>query len=117
MDNNKILAKQLLNYSINIKENEKLLIELFGEDGLPLLEEIKRQAESLNVKVLTNIINYENLKAFIINSIEQEMINYSNKDLERMKSVYSYIGISAKTKDNEFENVPLEKMANFYQKI
>jgi len=116
MDNNKILAKQLLNYSISIKENEKLLIELFGEDGLPLLEEIKRQAENLNVKVLTNIINFENLKNFIINSTEQEMINYANKDLERMKSVDAYIGISAKTKDNEFENVPLEKMELYNKK-
>jgi len=116
MEDNKILAKQLLNYSINIKENEKLLIELFGEDGFPLLEEIKKQAESLNIKVFTNIINYESLKTFIINSSEQEMINYANRDLEKMRSIDAYIGISAKRKDNEFENVSLDKMELYNKK-
>jgi len=117
MDNSKLekLANQLLKYSLKIKENEKLLIELFGEDGVPLAKEIIKEAKKLKINTFFNIIDYELLKATLNDTNEEEIKIYAKYDLDRMKDMDAYIGISAKRKDNEFEGVPLEKM-NLYNK-
>lgn len=112
MDNNNLkkLAKQILMYSLNIKENENLLIELFGTDGIPLAKEIIKYARDLNVNVFNNIIDYEILSELLRNSNEKEIKLYAKHDLNRMKNMDAYIGIRAKKVDNEFEGVPLDKM-------
>lgn len=104
------LAKQILNYSIKAKKNDNLLIELFGEDGIPLAKEIINQAKKLEINIFFNIVDYEILKEILINATEKEIKIYAKHDLNRMKDMDAYIGISARRKDNQFEGVPLEKM-------
>lgn len=117
MDNIKLekLANQLLKYSLRVKENENLLIELFGEDGILLAKEIIKQAKKLKVNTFFNIVNYELLKETLKDTNIEEIKLYAKHDLDRMKDMDVYIGISAKRKDNEFEDVPLENM-NLYNK-
>lgn len=104
------LAKQILTYSIKIRENENLFIELFGEDGKPLAKEIIKFARDLKVNVFTNIIDYEILRDILNGSNEREIKLYAKHDLNRMRDMDAYIGISAKRNENEFDGVPLEKM-------
>ena len=47
------LSNQILTYSIKIKENENLLIELFGTDGIPLAKKLISQAHKLKVNVFS----------------------------------------------------------------
>lgn len=44
------LAKNLLTYSVDLKENENILIEILGEEGLPLAKELVRQAENMKAR-------------------------------------------------------------------
>lgn len=44
------LANNLLTYSIHIKQGENILIELLGEDGIPLAKELIKRAEELGAK-------------------------------------------------------------------
>lgn len=104
------LSNQILTYSIKIKENENLLIELFGTDGIPLAKKLISQAHKLKVNVFFNIIEYEILEEFLKNATEEEIKMYALYDLNRMKEMDAYAGISAKRKENEFENVPMAKM-------
>lgn len=104
------LANQILTYSIKVKENENLLIELFGTDGIPLAKELISQAHNLKINVFFNIIEYEVLEEFLKNATKEEIKRYALYDLNRMKEMDAYIGISAKRKENEFENVPMAKM-------
>ena len=53
------LAHNLLTYSIDLKENDNILIEVLGEDGMPLAKELMRQAEQMKAKPYFNIVNYE----------------------------------------------------------
>lgn len=117
MDNIKLekLAKQLLKYSLKLKEKEKLLIELFGEDGVPLAKEIIKQAKKLKINTFFNIVDYELLKETLKDTNTEEIKLYAKHDLDRMKDMDAYIGISAKRKDNEFEGVSLDNM-NLYNK-
>ena len=43
----KKLADNLLNYSVKLKENEKILIEYSGEKTIPLVKEIVKKAYEL----------------------------------------------------------------------
>ena len=52
------LANNLLNYSVKLQKGENILIEILGEDGIPLGEELIKQAEQLGAKPFFNIINY-----------------------------------------------------------
>lgn len=106
----KKLANQILTYSLNVKENENLLIELFGEDSIPLSKELISQAQRMNVNVFFNIIDYELLKELLINSTEEQIKIYAKHDLERMRDMDAYIGISAKKSEAEFTGIPQEKM-------
>lgn len=101
------LANQILTYSIKVKENENLLIELFGTDGIPLAKELISQAHNLKINVFFNIIEYEVLEEFLKNATKEEIKMYALYDLNRMKEMDAYVGISAKRKENEFENVPM----------
>ena len=39
------LAKNLLNHSVNLQKGENILIEILGEDAIPLAKELIRQAQ------------------------------------------------------------------------
>ena len=51
------LSNNLLNYSVNLKENENILIEVLGEEGIPLAKELIKQAEKIKARPFFNIIN------------------------------------------------------------
>lgn len=106
----KKLATQVLTYSLKIKKDENLLIEIFGEDGVPLAKEIIKKANKLKVNTYFNIINYQLLKEFINSSNELQIKMYAKHDLSKMKDMDAYIGISSKKSENEFAGIPLEKM-------
>ena len=112
MDRNKIeiLTKKILEYSIKVKEKENLLVEIFGEDGIPLALEIIKQAENKNINVFFNIINYSILKELLKNCNEEQIKLYAKHDFERIKDMDAYIGISAKNRENELEGILAEKM-------
>ena len=67
MDNrNEKLTHNLIYNSISLNEN--ILVEVIGEDGLELANEIIKQAKIINAKPHLNIINYEDLRNFLINA-------------------------------------------------
>ena len=51
------LANNLLTYSVNIQKGEHILIEILGEEGIPLAKEIIKEAEKLGARLYFNIIN------------------------------------------------------------
>ena len=111
MDNrNEKLAHNLIYNSISLNENENILVEVIGEDGIELANEIIKQAKILNAKPHLNIINYESLRNFLINATEEDIIEYGKKDYEIMKKMQAYIGISAPTSDKSLQGVPQEKL-------
>lgn len=109
------LAHTLINNSISLKAGENLLVESIGEDGLELANEIIRQAKEINANPILNLIKYNELKEFLINSSKEEIIECGKKDYDRMKKMQAYIGISAPTSDKSLEGVPQEKL-EFYNK-
>lgn len=112
---NNILSKKLLENSINLKEKDNILIEVIGEEGLELGEELTKISKEMKANPVLKITKYEDLKYFLMNASEQEIIEYSKKDYEQMKKMNAYIGISAPTSEHMLEGVTQEKI-NFYNK-
>ena len=104
------LANNLLTYSVNIQKGENILIELLGEDGMPLAKEIIKKAEKLGAKPFFNIINYELLRVMLENATEEQIKIYAKHDEARMKDMQAYIGIRATPNNSELNGISKEIM-------
>ena len=67
------LANNLLNYSVKLQKNEKILIEIIGKDAIPLGKELIKQAENIGAYPFFNIIDSEIMREMIINCKEEQM--------------------------------------------
>lgn len=104
------LAKNLLNHSVSLKKNEHILIEILGEDAIPLGKELIKQAEQIGAYPYFNIINYEILREMLKNASEEQIKMYTKHDSQRMKDMNAYIGIRASSNTSELSGIPAEKI-------
>ena len=109
------LAHNLLTYSIDLKENDNILIEVLGEDGIPLAKELMRQAEQMKARPYFNIVNYELLRIMLENATEEQIKLYGKHDEARMKDMDAYIGIRATSNTSELSKID-SKIMNMYNK-
>lgn len=106
----KKLANNLLTYSVNIKKGDNILIEILGEDAIPLAKELIKKAEELGAYPQFNIINYEVLRVMLENATEEQIKLYGQIDYDRMKKMDAYIGIRATSNTSELNKIPKETM-------
>lgn len=111
----KKLANKLLNYCVKLKTNDNILIEVIGKDGIPLAIELMDQASKIGANAIFNIVDYSLLKNMLKNVSENQIKLYGNLDLEKMKQMDAYIGITSNKKASEFSDVPSDKL-NLYTK-
>ena len=104
------LANNLLTYSVNIQKGDNILIEILGEDAIPLAKELIKKAEELGAKPQFNIINYEILRVMLENATEEQIKLYGQMDYERMKKMDAYIGIRATSNTSELNGISKEIM-------
>lgn len=110
-----ILAHQLLTYSIKLKKKENILIEILGEDGVPLGKELIKQAEQMGAYPFFNVINYQVLREMLIGAEEEQIKMYGDFDRKRMEKMDAYIGIRATDNIAEFNSIPSEKWEMYNQ--
>ena len=104
------LANNLLIYSVKIQKGENILIEIIGEEGVPLAKELIKEAEKLGARPYFNIINYEVLREFLKNVDEEQIKMYAKHDKARMEDMDAYIGIRATENDAELSGISKEVM-------
>ena len=107
---NEKLANNIIKTSISLCKDDNLLVEVIGEDGLELGNEIIKQAKAIDANTFLNVINYEQLNDFLINATKEEIIEYGKKDCKTMKKMDAYVGISSPTSDKMLKDVPQEKI-------
>lgn len=104
------LANNLLTFSVDIQKGENILIEVLGEDGIPLAKELVKKAEELGARPQFNIINYELLRVMLSNADEEQIKLYAKHDEARMKEMDAYIGIRATSNTAELNGISKEIM-------
>lgn len=109
------LANNLLTYSVNIKKGEHILVEILGEEAIPLAKEIIKNAERLGARPYFNIVNYEILKEILQNADEEQIKMYAKHDRAKMQDMDAYIGIRASANTSALNGISKEVM-EFYNK-
>lgn len=109
------LAHNLLTYSVHLQKGEKILIEMLGEDGIPLGKELIKQAEQLGAYPQFNLINYPLLRELLKGAKEEQIKTYGQIDKYRMNEMDAYIGIRATNNTAELKGIPHEKMELYHE--
>jgi len=111
MDNNiKKLAYNLVNYSIDLKKGEKVLIDAIGiPNDLPIA--IVEEVYKIGAIPFVNIID-NSIQRAILNGLTEEQINLWTKfDSLKMSNMDAYIGIRGGDNSFELSDVPADRRA------
>ncbi|MBP3255875.1 MAG: aminopeptidase [Clostridia bacterium] len=109
------LASNLLKHSVKLQKGENILIEMLGTDCSDLADELIKQAKEIGASTEITITDYKKLKEFLLVCSEEELKEYAETDLEKMKKADAYIGIRS-ANPRELDGIPKEKM-EMYNKL
>jgi len=103
------LAENIINYSVELKKGEKILIENIGNEGILTKELIKQAYKAGGVPFLT--IKDNELLRVLLNECSEEQIKLTaDIEVARMKEMDAYVGIRVVENASELASVPPEKM-------
>ncbi|MDS0525763.1 aminopeptidase [Clostridium sp. SHJSY1] len=105
------LAKNLINYSCQLKEGEKVLIEGIGLDCKPLIKELVKEAYKVKAIPLVTIKDKEIDREILLNASKEQLELMAKYESERMKDMDAYIGIRAGQNSAETSDVPSDKLS------
>lgn len=103
------LAKNLINYSVDLKPGEKILIENIGNE-VPLTKELIKQAYKAGGIPFVTIKNNELVRTLLNECSQEQLEAMLSFDMARMKEMSAYIGLRAGDNVSELGSVPGEKM-------
>lgn len=112
------LAEILINYSVQLKPGEKILIEVIGNE-VPLTRALIREAYKAGGIPFLTIKNHELLRVLLNECTEEQIKEMASFEMARMKEMQAWIGIKAGDNVSEIGSVPPEKMRlyqTYYQK-
>ncbi len=108
------LAKGLINYSIELKSGEKVLIE--GFDVPPgIINELVREARAVDALPFVSYKNKEILRMLYNTATEEQMKLTGEFERKRMEQMDAYIGVRGANNSAELSDVPGEQL-KLYQK-
>ncbi len=103
------LAKNLVNYSCEVKPGEKVLIEAKGFE-LPLTKALIKETYKAGGIPFVTIKNDEITRALLNGCSEEQVRLMAEFELDRMKKMDAYIGVRYADNTNELGDVPEDKM-------
>jgi len=109
------LARILIDYSVELKAGERLLIECVGLE-IPLAKALIRRAYEVGAYPFLTIKDQELQGALLAGTSEEHMREIGEYEARRMEKMDAYIGIRAGKNAAELSSVPPEKM-DLYQRF
>lgn len=116
----KTLARNLISYSCELKEGEKIFIENIGLEP-PLLKELIREAYKVGAIPLVSIKDNEINRVLLAECTEEQLKMMAKYEAARMSDVDAYIGLRSGQNASELSDVPPDKMElymkHFWQEV
>lgn len=112
----KILAKNLINYSCELKKGEKVLIETIGLET-PLVNELIKEAYNVGALPFVTIKDKTVDRALLMNITEDHAKQIAKYEAIRMEEMDAYIGIRSGNNVSELSDVPGDKMEIYFKYI
>ncbi len=106
------LAKNLVNYSIELKPGEKVLIELF-DAGEELAAEVIREVYNKGAKPFLSVKNNRLMRELFFGTDREHMSETAGYEVTRMNDMDAYLGIRGFYNSSEWVDVPTEKIAAY----
>ncbi len=113
---NEQLAKNLINYSVELKPGEKILIECKGTDAVPLLNLCIKEAYKVGAMPFAHVYDETTQRELLLNIKEDQLKLLAEVDVRRMEQMDAYIGIRAASNSAEYADVPGDNM-NLNQRL
>ncbi|AGA69073.1 leucyl aminopeptidase (aminopeptidase T) [Desulfitobacterium dichloroeliminans LMG P-21439] len=108
------LADSIINYAVELKPGEKILIEVNGLE-IPLAQALVRYAYEAGGIPFVSVNNHTLLRELLKGMTEEQARAWAKWDLARMKEMDAFVGLRATENANELADVAGEKMS-IYQK-
>lgn len=109
------LAKNLVQYSVNLKPGEKVLIEVTGESPKPLVKAIVKEVYLAKGHPFV-VLRDSSIQREILMSLDDETVDFMAAcDLKLMQGMDAYIGIRAADNVSELSDIPAEKMMKYME--
>ncbi|OEF98192.1 aminopeptidase [Desulfuribacillus alkaliarsenatis] len=110
------LANKLVNYSTELKQGEKLLIEVVGQN-IPLVKELIKEAYKVGAYPYITIKDPQITRQLLMEATGEQLSKVGEWELARMKTMDAYIGIRGGNNANELADVPGDKMKLYMEKL
>jgi aminopeptidase len=113
------LAKKIINYSLDLKKDEKVLIEVIGLE-IPLAQALVRHAYLAGGIPFLSISDQTLMREILKGLTIPQADAMARWDLARMSEMQAYIGLRSGENVNEWSDIPSEKLAIYmshYSKI
>jgi aminopeptidase len=110
------LAKNLVNYSCELKKGEKALVSYEGESAKPLVRQIIKEIYAAGALPFTEIRDSQITREVLLGADGKQLEFMNECALYQMKGMDAYIAIRAGDNTSELSDVPAEQL-NLYDKI
>lgn len=107
----KTLAHNLVNYSCEVKENDKVFIHYIGEDTQELARQIIKEVYAAKGIPFIRFISNKVQRDILMECTQEQVELMAEVDGLEMSNMDCYIGIRGSNNVSELSDVPAEKMA------
>ncbi|MCB9555653.1 MAG: aminopeptidase [Deltaproteobacteria bacterium] len=106
---NEVLARQLLDYSTELKQGEVLYLEIKGRDTLELAKPIIRLASERGATPFWYYSDESLMRHFVAHASEAQFKRQADLHLELMKQADAYIGLRGSDNPFDLADLPAEQ--------
>lgn len=104
------LAKNLVNYSLGLREGEQLYLEVKGRDTLNLAREVVTEATRVGAMPFLVYSDSSIIRRFLRSATKRQVTDFANMHLEVMKRSQAYLGIRGDDNFFDLADVPVDTM-------
>ena len=109
----KVLAHNLVNYSMEVKAGEKVYIEHYGPATQDLARQIVKEVYKVGGVPFVRYTDTRLLREVLLNCSQEQMALMGKHDAAIMSEMDCYVGIRGNDNASELSDVPAEKMNIF----
>jgi aminopeptidase len=115
-DRVKVLAHNLVSYSMNVQKGEKVYIHYMGNSTEDLAKQIVKEVYMAGGLPFPHYTNQVLLREVLLNCSEEQISLMSKVDAKMMEQMDCYVGIRGTDNVSELSDVPADKM-ELYEKL
>lgn len=107
----KILAHNLVTYSMNVQKNEKVYIHYTGESTKDLARQIMKEVYAVGGLPFPHYTDQQVQREMLLNCTKDQLKLMAKVDGEEMEKMDCYVGIRGSENVSELSDVPADKMS------